>query len=66
MMDVVDFAVKVTAAVLRRLADGIDTAEKPPAAPPPMQFHIHIKDGEDMEQVQDRIRKMQQVLRFRR
>ena len=47
MVDVVDFAVKVTAAVLRRLADGIDTAEKPPAAPTVVNVHISATDIED-------------------
>ena len=44
MMDVVDFAVKVTAAVLRRLADGIDTAEKPAPAPTVVNVHISATD----------------------
>jgi hypothetical protein len=47
MMDVVDFAVKVTAAVLRRLADGIDTAEKPVPAPTVVNVHISATDIED-------------------
>lgn len=47
MVDVVDFAVKVTAAVLRRLADGIDTAEKPAPAPTVVNVHISATDIED-------------------
>ena len=47
MVDVVDFAVKVTAAVLRRLADGIDAAEKPPAATTVVNVHISATDIDD-------------------